>query len=213
MCGIIGAFNSKDAERIVKSGLEAMQTRNVRGQRVHTLGNNCLGHCDHSICSFANHPNINDGLVASNCKIFNWKELNRKCHIRTRNDADLILKLIELKGGNEIGIERGSKKQNEGECGEGLQNPEKIIEAIEELDGSFAFCYWKNDRMILARDMLGIKPLWYKHSDGLYFASERKALCKEGRFTEQESAEIIELDPRKLLAYSIFLGEFFLAIF
>jgi asparagine synthase (glutamine-hydrolysing) len=51
---------------------------------------------------------------------------------------------------------------------------------LARLDGAFAFAAWDDEarRLVLARDRLGARPLYYVHaSDGtLYFASEIKAL-------------------------------------
>ena len=53
------------------------------------------------------------------------------------------------------------------------------VDALQYLDGMFAFALYDtiNDKIILARDPIGIKPLYYGWIDGtLYFASEIKVL-------------------------------------
>ena len=47
----------------------------------------------------------------------------------------------------------------------------------QKLDGDFACAISENGKLILARDTVGVKPLYYGHSDGgLFFASEAKSL-------------------------------------
>jgi len=48
---------------------------------------------------------------------------------------------------------------------------------VEQLDGDFALCLATDSELILARDSVGLRPLFYGYKDGaLYFASELKAL-------------------------------------
>lgn len=54
------------------------------------------------------------------------------------------------------------------------------IDFLNKLDGKFAFCVvdLKNDQLLLARDHIGIKPLYYVVSeDSLLFSSEIKSFC------------------------------------
>lgn len=48
----------------------------------------------------------------------------------------------------------------------------------EAMDGDFACAIADGDELIVARDAVGLKPLYYSQRDGgFYFASEAKALC------------------------------------
>src|SRR5204863_6553298 len=70
-------------------------------------------------------------------------------------------------------------------------------QCVERLRGMFAFAIWdaRRRQLLLARDRLGIKPLYYVQTAGsLLFASEIKSLL-------QASGVPAELDPRGLRRY------------
>ena len=71
------------------------------------------------------------------------------------------------------------------------------IEFLKELDGVYAFVYWKENTITIARDLLGVKPLWYTQSPSFAVCSERKILRNLG-FTN-----IRELHPRTILNYNL----------
>ena len=58
------------------------------------------------------------------------------------------------------------------------------LDCVEKLRGMFAFAIWdgRENRLLVVRDRLGIKPLYYVHNErgDLYFASEIKALTAAG---------------------------------
>ena len=69
--------------------------------------------------------------------------------------------------------------------------------SLRKLRGVYAFACKANDRIYLARDLIGVKPLWYDVSEGLAFASEKKFLEKAGY------TEVKELSPRHILCYDL----------
>jgi asparagine synthase (glutamine-hydrolysing) len=78
---------------------------------------------------------------------------------------------------------------------------EKEERCVESLAGMFAFAIWdgKKRKLLLARDRIGIKPLFYAYSDtGLAFASEPKALLQlpwiEGRLDAQGLSHYLTYD-------------------
>lgn len=56
-----------------------------------------------------------------------------------------------------------------------------IQSAIRLIDGDYAFAVWDGENLALARDPLGVKPLFYSQSDDLFgFASTRQSLVEVG---------------------------------
>ncbi|PIN73562.1 ATP-binding protein [Candidatus Woesearchaeota archaeon CG10_big_fil_rev_8_21_14_0_10_45_16] len=171
MCGIIGVFNHKDAVQQAEMALAILKNRGKDGSNIVTLDKvNVLGHTLHAVVNHVLQPIKKEGILTANCEIYNWEELNKKYGFSAENDAELLLQFLDRSG----------------------------VEKIEELDGVFAFGYLKDNILILARDLLGVKPLWLVHTtDGFAFASEKKALEKLGH------VDIQELNPRSILFYNI----------
>lgn len=186
MCGIIGVFNDPEAKDKVISGLKIIENRGRDGFGICSReqesyspdleglnisdARGVLGHCLHSVVNRVDQPIIKKGRLVSNLEIYNWKALNKKYGLKARNDSDLLLKLIDTKG------------------------VLKLPEILDEIKGVYAFAYWIDDCVYLARDIVGIKPLWYSVRPCFAFASEKKALA----FSE----DIVELNPREILRYN-----------
>lgn len=87
----------------------------------------------------------------------------------------------------------------------GLQ--EYGVSFIEQLNGMFAFAWWDNREreLLLARDPLGIKPLYYAvpQPGTLLFASEIKALCAHPSLKREPDYEALQ----QHLAYCHASGE------
>lgn len=68
------------------------------------------------------------------------------------------------------------------------------VDCLQRLRGMFAFAVWDADkqRLFVARDRLGAKPLfYYEDEDGLVFASESKAFLADPSFVPKPDAEAI----------------------
>lgn len=186
MCGIIGIFNDKNAFTKVKTALAILHNRGKDGvgianeheiQHHHDLkkffplkDKNVVGHALHAVVDHIPQPIKKEGLLTANCEIYNWKKLNAKYKFNAQNDAELLLSFLDKFG----------------------------IGKLEELDGVYAFAYWNEDTLYLARDILGEKPVWFSYTtDTFAFASEKKALEKLGFL------DIQELNPRHMIKYTI----------
>src|SRR5690349_1718883 len=161
MCGISGIFETgggRIVERVaVKRMTDAIQHRGPDDDGFHVCGEIGLGHRRLSIIDVAggHQPLSNeDGSVwiAFNGEIYNFEELNRRYlssghRFQTRSDTETIVHLYE-------------------ELGEAC---------FAELRGMFAIALWdgRRQRLLLARDRIGKKPLFYSWDGArLLFASE-----------------------------------------
>jgi len=171
MCGINGiALSSRSRRELDVRVLERMRDvlthRGPDDAGLFVDGRVGLGHRRLSIVDVASghQPMTNeDGRLrlTYNGEIYNYddfrEELEGKGHVyRTHCDTETILHLYEEKG----------------------------TACVEDLRGMFAFAIWdaRERELFIARDRLGVKPLYYVHADdgSLYFASEIKALFEAG---------------------------------
>lgn len=181
MCGICGKLNFAREEPVLRSLMVRMANTMVhRGpddEGYHLDGEIGLGFRRLSIIDLAtgHQPLSNeDGTVwiVFNGEIYNFQDLRTgleaKGHIfRTKSDTEVIVHLYE-------------------EYGTGC---------VERLRGMFAFAIWDSRArsLLLARDRLGIKPLYYREGQmSLLFASEIKAILADPAVTSSIRPEMID---------------------
>ena len=87
------------------------------------------------------------------------------------------------------------------------------INCVHYLNGIFAFAIWDESRqhLLLVRDRLGVKPLFYRAGpDSLLFASEIKSILAHPEVPAQVDgeglAEVLVLGPTRTPGYGIFKG-------
>ncbi|MBN8523513.1 MAG: 7-cyano-7-deazaguanine synthase [Rickettsiales bacterium] len=83
---------------------------------------------------------------------------------------------------------------------------------IQHFDGKFALAIYNsnNQTLILARDPMGVKPLYYAHyQDNLIFSSELKSFSN----IKDNSLEIMELEPGSMLKEGIIIKYYTLSNF
>lgn len=140
---------------------EAITHRGPDADGFHAEGRIRLGHRRLRIIDLEGgvQPMSNDDAsvwLTFNGEIFNFPELREELEarghrFRTRSDTEVIVRAYEEYG----------------------------VEMVERLRGQFAFGLYdaKRERLLIARDRLGIKPLYYRiETDRVLFASEIKAL-------------------------------------
>ncbi len=164
MCGIAGQVNADrrpvDGEVVARMG-ERLRHRGPDDHGIYVNGHVGLAHRRLSILDLSpagHQPMSNeDGTIwiVFNGEIYNYRELRDGLQgrhtFRSRTDTEVIIHLYEDYG----------------------------PECVSRLRGMFAFAIWdtRAQRLVLARDRLGKKPLFYGlQNGGLTFASELKAL-------------------------------------
>jgi asparagine synthase (glutamine-hydrolysing) len=161
MCGIAGCVGVKDTKTINRM-LDALPHRGPNDRGIHIHGNTVFGHTRLSIVDVAkgHQPILADGGrrgIICNGEVYNFQKIREaladKYPFRTQSDSEVILHLYKEKGPS----------------------------CVEELDGMFAFALFDGDDFMMARDPIGIKPLYYGRKNGtLYFTSELGAMTLAG---------------------------------
>lgn len=178
MCGIVGLYNFSDSDNLINTALKAINNRGNDNSKVIRTKNLVLGNNFHSIVDFVVQPTESrKGVLISDCEIYNWRELAKKNKLKVKNDLELVLALLDSK------------------------TFKLIPNLIKKFDGDFAFAYYskKEEKLILARDIIGVKPLVYffdEQNKKLAFASEKKAL-------NSISLNAIHLNPRQILIFDL----------
>jgi asparagine synthase (glutamine-hydrolysing) len=167
MCGIAGYFGTPDAsvppKALLQRMIDAIAHRGPDAQGVFADSKAGLAHARLSIIDLVSGAqpmaNADETVhVTFNGEIFNYIELRDEMIARghkfaTTSDTEVILHAYEADG----------------------------IDCVEKFNGDFAFAIWdsRRNRLMLARDRMGVRPLFHATRNGcLYFASEVKGLLE-----------------------------------
>ncbi len=191
MCGICGVWEYGAAgERVGISLVTRMRDEmthrgpDAAGELLFDEGRGGLGFRRLAIVDLSDAGNqpmrgCQDNLwVVFNGEIYNHLELRTKLEKRghvyhSRTDTESILHLYEERG----------------------------LDFVNAIEGDYAIALWDGaqNQLVLARDRIGVKPLYYYHRDGRFiFASEIKAIL-------QHPAVTAEVDEESLYHYLTFL--------
>ncbi|MFZ6027599.1 MAG: asparagine synthase B [Chloroflexota bacterium] len=155
MCGIAGTYQVSDPKGVRKM-LKQIAHRGPDGWGCTETANGTIGHRRLAILDVeSGHQPMQakETWIAFNGEIYNHLQLKKRhlsgIRLKTRSDTEVILQLYRKFG----------------------------PQCVEMLDGMFALAIYQNGELLLARDPLGIKPLYTgQRGDTLYFASEIKSL-------------------------------------
>ena len=190
MCGIAGMLRGKGvlvAPAVIRMMTDAIAHRGPDGEGQWCEGAVGLGHRRLAILDLtpaAQQPMISADqryVLVYNGEVYNFAELRTELQgagyrFQSRSDSEVVLVALAAWG----------------------------VKALTRFNGMFAFALWDRSaqRLLLARDRYGIKPLYYAQQDGnLAFGSEQKAILALPGFRRT-------LDPAALLEYFTFQNLF-----
>jgi asparagine synthase (glutamine-hydrolysing) len=181
MCGICGVVDTAGKQRVIPAVVRHMtasiQHRGPDGDGFYDAPNLSMGMRRLSIIDVdgSDQPLFNEDhsmALVFNGEIYNYREIQQELraaghHLRTEGDGETLLHLYEQHG----------------------------LELFRHLRGMYAFALWDShrERLILAVDHIGMKPLYLYETDGcLYFASEIKALFAAGAVDPDLNLEVLD---------------------
>ena len=191
MCGIVGWYSKchqKDDKKILKKMVRTLKYRGPDQKGFYFDNNMFLGHRRLSIIDLENgiQPmSYNGYTIVYNGEIYNADvirdKLKDKYTFKTTSDTEVIL----------IGY---------------IFYGVKILDMIE---GIFSFCIYHDDKLFLARDRVGVKPLfYYNKNNNFMFASEIKALLKNKMvkpiINVRSLQELLSLSPSRIPGSGVF---------
>lgn len=169
MCGIAGIVGVSRAGLTIGQMLDRIRHRGPDGCFTRSVGDMALAHARLSIIDLTDQANqpmedpASGNIIIFNGEIYNYIELKKEIGSRytfhTMSDTEVILAAYRVYG----------------------------IDFLKRLRGMFALAIYdaETGRLLLARDRIGIKPLYYRiHKEAFYFASEIKSLLNPGQFKE-----------------------------
>lgn len=175
MCGIAGIKAKLENKDIVLSKmLDSMRLRGPDNQGKYFDDEIALGHCRLKVIDLTaggNQPMANennDAWIVYNGEVYNFRELRKQLEhlghrFKSQADTEVILHSYEEWG----------------------------TDCLDKLRGMFAFGIWDKNRkeLFLARDRLGIKPLYYYFKNGVFiFASQVRSILSCGLMLKELNA-------------------------
>jgi len=177
ICGIIESRNGYPVDRLVKNMTDTLKHRGPDGETYYTNAHVGFGARLMNIFKMpiADRPIANEDrtlLLFVDGEIYNFQDLQNEViskghRLEGQGDTEVIVHLYE---------EYGEK-------------------CVDKLRGVFAFAIWdaKNQKLVLCRDRMGVKPLFYAQIGGTFiFGSEIKVLLQYNRFQKELNYEALD---------------------
>lgn len=195
MCGIAGEINFKNEikEQILREMSICLTPRGPDADGIYKDKNICMVHRRLIVIDPENgkqpmSDHSGDYTLVYNGELYNTDELR----------ADLIKKGYTFNGHSDTEVVLKSFIEYRERC-------------VEMFNGIFAFAVWdkKEQRLFMARDRIGVKPLFYSEiNGGIIFASEIKALLKHPDvkpvISREGAAGIMLIGPARIVGDGIF---------
>lgn len=193
MCGIAGEINfrNKINEQIIK---EMGACLTPRGPDAEGFYQSLYAALAHRRLIVIDPENGKQPMTSGNFTIVYNGELYNTDELR----ADLVEKGYKFTGHSDTEVVLKSFIEYREKC-------------VERFNGIFAFAVWDEGakRLFMARDRIGVKPLFYAETDGgVVFASEIKALLKHPEvkpvITADGAAQIMLIGPARVVGDGVF---------
>lgn len=197
MCGIAGLLKMQTNETIIQNMLATMHRRGPDANDYCVVGNCCLMHSRLAIIDLegGKQPMQLSWAGESYTIVYNGELYN------TQELRSLLIKLgHSFLGHSDTEVVLHAYAQWAEKC-------------LEKFNGIFAFAILekKRKKLFLARDRIGVKPLFYKkHGEGLIFASEIKTLLAhpdvDAKLDREGAAQLLLFGPGRIPGSGIFHG-------
>ncbi|AKB24855.1 Asparagine synthetase (glutamine-hydrolyzing) [Methanosarcina sp. MTP4] len=162
MCGIAGATGIPDSRSGVKKMLEILGHRGPDACGIHTAGKISIGNTLLKITGDMPQPLVGRGAFVLNGEAFNFRELASEEGVRTDSDTELLFSMIEAR------------------VGEGKTHIEAVYSVLSRVNGDFALAYACGNELVLARDPVGVKPLFYCFKNNIEYSESSEITGNTG---------------------------------
>ena len=176
MCGIFAILNKQHDEKTLISHFIKGTSRGPENSSIEFLSNITLGFhrlAINGLNKSANQPlHIGECILICNGEIYNYKELHKLIDVpnSSGSDCEIIIHLYQKYG---------------------------IEQTLQLLDGVYAFLLLDKNKVFVARDLFGVRPLFkMKSESGLGFASEIKMLTDNIEPFQPGTYSILKYDSK-----------------